>query len=203
VGLLRGKREVVVACLGMGLEMAGQGAEIILEHFRLRGFVFGGYGGALVPQLHVGEVVVAENFTTDAILNFIRLLADFQYARICSSDELVITPERRQQFAEATHCQVVDMETAAVAEKVHGREVPFLAVRSISDAFDSRPPGEALAAAFDRKTLRPRPVRLALRLAAHPYEIGRMREFVRMLPMARAGLTRFLLQLDSELPSGW
>jgi nucleoside phosphorylase len=203
VGRLGGQREVLVACVGMGLEAAGASTDLIFQYFRVKAFVFAGYGGALVPQLRHGTVVVSENFTTGAVLNFVRLLPDFQFARFCSTDEVITSPERRKEFADSTHCQVVDMETAAVAERVHSRELPFLAARAITDTFDSKVDAGVFNAAFNRQKCEPTPARLAFHLALHPWKIGPFRSFVSGLESARQNLTRFLLQLDSELPSAW
>src|SRR5262245_2256015 len=63
-------RQVVVAFLGMGLERAGEQARLLLSYFRLRGLILSGYGGGLVSQLKKGQVVIANNYTTDEVQHF-------------------------------------------------------------------------------------------------------------------------------------
>ncbi len=95
------------------------------------------------------------------------------------------------------------MESAAVAEIAVAREKPFIVVRAISDELSDVLPAKTLAAAFDPDLNRATPVKLILHLATHPWEIGPFKQFVKSLPPVRQNLTRFLLQLTKELPSGW
>ena len=196
-------RQVLVAYIGMGLGRAAASTETIFQYFRPKAFVLSGYGGALVPQLKRRQVVMSNNYTTEEVLPFVRLLSGFDFGRFCSTDEVVSTPERRAEYASATDCQIVDMETAPVAELVHGREIPFIAVRVISDEFQDALPAGALAAGYDPETDEPRPVRLAGYLLTHPGEIGTFRKFVSGLPAVRKDLTRFILELTEELPKSW
>ena len=203
LGTIRGRRQVLVTYVGMGLERAGERAARVFEHFRLRAMVLAGYGGALVPQLAHGQVVVGDNYTHEEVLKFMRLLPDYQLTRFCSTDEVVSSPQRRDEFAHATQCQVVDMETDAVAAVAAARACPFITIRVITDTFDSDVPVRALHAGFDPARDRVTPVRLMLHLALHPGETAPFRRFVQGLPPARAALTKFLLAFDEELPGSW
>ncbi|MEM1058198.1 MAG: hypothetical protein AAGK14_03040 [Verrucomicrobiota bacterium] len=201
VGLYK-DRLVLCAVLGMGMQRAAKGAELVLEYFQIKAFILAGYAGALVPQLAHGDVVVSDNFSSDNVISFVRLLPDFKFAKFCSSDELVATPQRRQEFHEATECQVVDMETGGVAETVHGRGVTFAAVRVISDTMDDVLPVGAMNAAYDAERNRPRPVNLGWYLMTHPGESGSFKAFVARLAPARESLTKFLSALTDEMPKG-
>jgi len=201
IGVYKG-RKVLVAVLGMGMERASKHAAMVLEYFPVKAFIMGGYAGALVPQLEHGDVVISDNFSADNVISFVRLLPDFKFAKFCSTDELVSTPERRREFHEATDCQVVDMETAAVAEVVHERGCIFAAVRAISDTFEDVLPVDAMNAAFDAEKNAPKPMSLAWYLLWHPKESKPFKEFVARLAPARANLTKFLGTLTDELPKG-
>ena len=198
-----GKRRVLVALVGMGEAAAAKNTETVFEHFRLKAFVLAGYGGALVPPLKVGQVVVSTNFSSEAVLGFLRMLSGFDFASFCTTDEVVGTVERRSWYAAESSAQVVDMETEAVAEIVRERQIPFMAVRAISDEYLPPLPTGALAAGFDARRGRATPLRLLGYLATRPGEIVPLQKFIAGLSVARKNLTKFLEQLNAELPASW
>ncbi len=198
-----GKRRVLIALIGMGEAAAADNAATVLAHFRIKAFVLAGYGGALVPPLKVGQVVISNNFTPEAVLGFLRLLSGFDFASFCTVDELVGTPDKREAYARATGSQVADMESGAVAGIVAEREIPFLAVRVISDDFPQILPLGALAAGFNVSRGKPTPFHLLTYLATRPGEIAPFRKFVEGLFVARQNLTTFLELLNNDLPASW
>lgn len=201
-GRLEG-RHVLIAFIGMGMQNATYHMDLIFQFFRLRAVVLAGYGGALVPQLKKGQIVLSENFTSEEVLSFLKLLPGFSIARFVTADEVVATPERKAQYVEATQSQVVDMETAAVAEQAVARQLPFIAVRVISDQAEETLPAGALAAAFDMTLNRPTPTKLVFYFLTHPGQIKPFKAFVQSLPACRHSLTQFILQLTEELPKSW
>ena len=198
-----GHRRVLIALVGMGQDRAEKNTRTIFNYFRLKAFVLAGYGGALVEPLKVGQVLISNNFSTEQVLPFLRLLSGFDFASFTTADELADTPQKREACARRTKGHVVDMETAAVAELVRERQVPFMAVRAISDDYRQVLPVKALAAGFDPAKGRATPFRLLWRLLLHPREFAPFRKFVAGLGPARRNLTSFLLQLNEELPRGW
>jgi adenosylhomocysteine nucleosidase len=202
VGNYRG-RQILVALIGMGQEQAREHTEKIFQYFRPKALILAGYGGALVAPLKVGQVVVSTNFSSEQLIPFLRLLSGFDFATFCTADEIVSTREKRDYYARTSRRQVVDMETQAVAEVVHGRDLPFLAVRAISDDYHQVLPTGALAAGFDPIEGRVTPVRLLVYLATHLQEIAPFKHFVTGLSLARRNLTNFMGQLSEELPPGW
>jgi hypothetical protein len=198
-----GKRRVLVALVGMGEERARINTESIFEFFRLKAFILAGYGGALVPPLKVGQIVVSSNYTSEAVLGFLRMLSGFDFAQFCMVDDIVGTMEERTECANETGAQVADMETAIVANVVSAYEIPFLAVRVISDEHSQFLPTGALAAGFDARRGKATPLRLLGYLASHLNEIAPFSHFVKGLSRARKNLTRFLEGLNNELPASW
>jgi adenosylhomocysteine nucleosidase len=196
-------RRILVALVGMGQDQAARNTELIFDYFRLKAFVLAGYAGALVPQMKVGQVAMATNYSTENVVQYLRLLSGFDYAIFCTADEVVGTREKREQYARTERAQVVDMETEAVAAIVHNRDISFLAVRVISDDFAQALPTGALAAGFDPIRGRATPLRLLMYLATHFREITPFRKFVSGLPVARNHLGSFMKQLAEELPSSW
>lgn len=201
-GKLR-NRSILVAQVGMGQELAQENTKAIFRYFRPRAVVLAGYGGALVPPLKIGQVIVSNNFTSEEILPFLRLLSGFDFAGFYTGDEIADTPEKRGRFARMSKNQVIEMETAAVAKVVRAREIPFLALRVISDDFQQVLPVRALDAAFDPVKEKTRPFRLLGYLLTHPRDIMPFKKFVSGLGPARRNLTSFLRLLNDELPQGW
>jgi hypothetical protein len=198
-----GRRRVLVALVGMGETAAGDNTETVFQYFRLKGFVLAGYGGALVPPLKVGQVVVSTNFSSEAVLGFLRMLSGFDFASFCTIDEVAGTVEKRTWYASKSDAQVADMETEAVANVVSARQIPFMAVRAISDEYFQVLPTGALAAGFNASKGRATPFRLLGYLATRPREVAPFRKFVQGLFVARKNLTAFLEQLNRELPASW
>jgi nucleoside phosphorylase len=203
LGNLGRRGNVLIARIGMGEAAAVDNTETIFQHFKLKAFILAGYGGALVPPLKVGQVLVSSNYSSEAVLGFLRMLSGFDFAGFCTIDEIVGTPAAREEIAHATEAQVADMETEMVASVVSSRQVPFLAVRAISDDFQHVLPVGALAAGFNASLGKATPFRLLKYLAGHPGEFGPMRKFIGDLGFARRNLTRFLQTLNNELPAGW
>ena len=203
VGNLGRRPNVLIARIGMGEAAATDSTETIFQHFKLKALILAGYGGALVPALTVGQVLVSSNLSSEAVIGFLRMLSGFDFASFGTIDEVVGTPEGRDEIARACEAQVADMETEAVANVVIPRQLPFLAVRAISDDYQHVLPVGALAAAFNAHLGKPTPLRLLSYLAAHPGQIGPMAKFIGDLSLARKNLTRFLQTLNNELPAGW
>jgi adenosylhomocysteine nucleosidase len=196
-------RRILIALIGMGEADAVENTQTIFDHFRLKAFILSGYGGALAAPLKVGQVVVANNYSNDAVLGFLRMLSGFDFANFCTANEIVGTAQQRDFYARESGAQVVDMETEAVAGVVSQSQIPFLAVRVISDDYQQVLPTGALAAGFDPHQGRATPLRLLGYLIAHPREFGPFQKFVRGLSSARRNLTSFLTQLNTELPPNW
>jgi len=196
-------RQILVALIGMGQARAGQNTETIFQYFRPKGFVLAGYGGALVPQMKVGQVALATNFSSSEVVPFLRLLSGFDFATFCTADELADTPKKRDKYSDNKKRQVIDMETATVAEIVQHRSIPFIAVRVISDEYDQVLPTAALTAGFDSSRDQPKPLHLLLHLATHPGDYAPFKKFVSGLSIARKNLTKFLEQLNDDLPANW
>ena len=99
--------------------------------------------------------------------------------------------------------KVIEMETDVVSQIVRAREIPFVAVRVISDDYAHVLPVAALAAGFEPERGKPTPFRLLARLALHWREIKPFGRFVQNLGVARRSLITFLQQLNDELPRNW
>jgi hypothetical protein len=198
-----GGRQILIVQIGMGQAQSSENTKKVFKYFRPKAFVLAGYGGALVAPLKLGQVLVSSNFSSEELLPFLRLLSGFDFANFCTADEIAGSPEKRDWYAQSMKAQVIDMETASVAAVVQTREIPFLAVRVISDEYKTVLPAGALAAGYDSIGNRATPFRLFKYLIFHPREFTPLKVFIQNLSVARGVLTTFLEQLNKELPRGW
>jgi nucleoside phosphorylase len=193
-------RQILVALIGLGRERAGEQTETIFHFFRPKIFVLAGYGGALIPALKIGHIMVSNNYSSKEAVSYLRGLSDFDFGVFYTSDVIVGTPAERDRAARTGKAQVIEMETANVADLVHDSNSIFIALRVISDDYASVLPVQALAAGFDPVRGRPTPLRLLAHLATHWSDVRPFSHFVSNLSLARRSLTSFLRQLNDDLP---
>jgi nucleoside phosphorylase len=101
-----------------------------------------GLAGALDPTLRPGDVVIDGDHDLVA-----RLMAALPYARIgaiVGSDTIVATEAGKRALASRTGAIAVDMETHVAARVAARKDLPFVAVRVISDDAGSTFPPAAL-----------------------------------------------------------
>jgi nucleoside phosphorylase len=106
-------RQVLIGISGIGLKAAAHAAERLVAA-GAKELVSMGFCGALVPELHAGDLV------TD---------------RIATVDAAVVTPEARRALTARANAVAVDMETRAVIESGTRLGVPIRILRIVSDEY--------------------------------------------------------------------
>jgi adenosylhomocysteine nucleosidase len=185
----RGRRDLAVVHTGMGLDAAARASEALLADLRPDWLLSGGFAGALDPRLRLGDVIVAENFSSPALLPRCRSERGTLVSRARPAE---LVAEKAALFRD-TGALAVDMETEAIAAACRRAGVPLLAIRAISDTAATPLPAP-LAEWFDLARQRPRPQRLLAYLGRRPSAILPFVRFVRGLPTARGALTRAMLE---------
>ncbi len=184
-GLERPGVEIHVS--GMGADAATALGERLTER-PLRAMIATGFCGGLVPHLVAGDVVVAERvvhentgdaFPADALM---LAAAEGRRGTLVSASEMARTPADRA----ALHGLAVDLESAALARAARDAEVPFIAIRAVTDRFRDRIPD--IVGMLDHVG---RPDRGALMAFAlrHPREIPRLIRLGRSARRAGHALT--------------
>jgi len=97
-----------------------------------------GFCGALDPALRIGDIVISGEVPTV-------LGASFVQGDVISVDRVAFTAREKCDLRRATGAAVVEMESAAVAQKAREWDVPFGCVRVVSDIA-----GEDLPLDFNR-----------------------------------------------------
>jgi adenosylhomocysteine nucleosidase len=133
----------VAVCGGIGADAARRAAEAAIVVYSPEVIISAGIAGALVPELHVGEtvfpawVIDAQDGSRHetAIKNAPVANTALGRAIIVSSPQIASTAQK-QQLAKSYGAQAVDMEGAAVARAAMTHNLPFVAIKTISDECD-------------------------------------------------------------------
>jgi len=200
-----GRREVVVGLIGVGpgpartatqrllAALAGQGAEVV--HL-----VVSGIAGGIAEDLAVGDTVLPERVLDLASGRSYRAAAVAGRANartIATVDELILDLDRLAAMAEEG-IDVLDMETAAVAEVAASHEIPWSAVRVISDR-----PRDGLLDDGIMTMLRPDgsvdPVAAVKHIAGHPRRLPKLVRLGRDAGSAAARAARTAVGMAAAL----
>ena len=57
-----GGQKIIIAITGVGIKRARTTTGIVIQKFKPSLIIFGGFGGALSPDLGVGDIVVSDNW---------------------------------------------------------------------------------------------------------------------------------------------
>jgi adenosylhomocysteine nucleosidase len=133
----------VAVCGGIGAEAARRAAEAAIVMYSPKVIVSAGIAGALVPELHVGETVFPARVIDaqdgsrheTAIKNAPVSNTALGRAVVVSTPQIASTAQK-QQLAKSYGAQAVDMEGAAVARAAMTHNLPFVAIKAISDEYD-------------------------------------------------------------------
>ncbi|MGH9517360.1 MAG: 5'-methylthioadenosine/S-adenosylhomocysteine nucleosidase [Terriglobales bacterium] len=130
----------VAVCGGMGGEYGRRAAEAVIRKYSPEIIISAGIAGALVPELHVGDTVFPavvidagdgsrhQSAIRDAALG----KAPLARTILISSPDVAGAAQKRQ-LAKSYGAHVVDMEGASVARAAQIHNLPFLAIKAISD----------------------------------------------------------------------
>jgi adenosylhomocysteine nucleosidase len=130
----------IAVCSGMGAECGRRGAEAIVVKYSPELVISAGVAGALVPELHVGDTVFPasvidardgsrhETSIRDAVMGNSPLART-----VLVSFPAVAGTAQKRQLAKSYGAHVVDMEGASVARAAQIHNLPFLAIKAISD----------------------------------------------------------------------
>jgi adenosylhomocysteine nucleosidase len=155
--LYRGKlknKDTLLVQTGMGKQRAENATQFILEHYPITAIISLGFAGGLNPELRIGDVVVCsmlhgqhgsgqveqklEPLAPDAHL--LSLASQKPGGRLCSGVsvlQLNSSTREMQGLRETFQADIVDMESYWIARIASERQIPFIAIRSISDNMQS------------------------------------------------------------------
>jgi adenosylhomocysteine nucleosidase len=159
-----GQVEVVVAHTGIGPKAAAVAIAPLLPIAPWSHLIAAGFAGGLDPQLRLADTLVESRPSSEP-------------HRLISRPLPVESVEEKARVFRETGAAAVDMETDTIAAACAAANIPFTAIRAISDPAETALP-VSFAAWFDLKKQRPRPLGLLAHLVRHP---GRIPPFIRFL----------------------
>ena len=196
-----GEHAVIVLHTGVGAKNCNERVEALLHKARPRLVISSGFAGAVAEDLHVGDLILAENFADRQLLaNAERILCDRKprVVKLFTSTSIVDSVTERDQIARASGSAAVDMETGAIVGVSNAHGVPLLSLRVISDTPKAPFPAPPKVL-FDMERQRPNYGRLISYLFRHPTLVASLLRFVRQIAQARSVLTGAIVALVKEI----
>src|SRR5215470_3144312 len=137
----------VAVCGGIGAESARRTAQAAIESYSPGALVSAGVAGALVPELHTGDTIfpavvidIKDGSRYQTAIGSAPLAKTALGRTTLASYPDVATTEQKHQLAKSYGAHAVDMEAAAVARAAQKYDLPFIAVKAISDELDFEMP---------------------------------------------------------------
>lgn len=123
----------VLVCGGIGAEAARRASEAAIAIFDPQSVCSAGFAGALDSNLQVGDILRPRTVVSASDGSAVTL-GHGEGILISFMD--VASPAQKSKLRESYGAQAVDMEAAAVARAAQSRNIPFTAIKAISDAAD-------------------------------------------------------------------
>jgi nucleoside phosphorylase len=140
-----GSREVLLVAGGMGARCAARAAQSVMQSWLPGAFMMAGVAGALSPDLQRGDVMTAATVLTDETEFKPQLsVAGVTVGHLLSIDRVLVTSADKamalKRFESVNGPLAVEMETAAAAAVAEHYEVPWGAIRAVSDSAEESLP---------------------------------------------------------------
>ncbi|HTW66307.1 MAG TPA: hypothetical protein VME17_16910 [Bryobacteraceae bacterium] len=133
VGWLQGARIAMVAN-GPGPKLAGAAVDIVREREQMNGLISTGFCGGLDPALEVGDIFVATEVVGCGAARVPVVSRPFKMGRLLSIDRVVCSASEKTHLRKCG-ASAVEMEAAAVASRAQEWNLPFYAVRIVTDTY--------------------------------------------------------------------
>lgn len=142
---LKGNAVLLIAN-GPGPKLAAQAVNTAREHEKVEGIISIGFCGALDPRLAPCDVFIATAVigaaTPSMPAGFGRA---YKSGKLLSINRVAYTAAEKNELREKCGADVVEMEAGAVAERAEHFNIPFYAIRVVTDTA-----GESLPLDFNR-----------------------------------------------------
>jgi nucleoside phosphorylase len=199
VRTIRGKiedRAIKVLHTGVGEKICRQRLGKFLQDQQFDCLISAGFAGALDNDLKIGDLLLAENFSTVQLSETRTSLSGLHVhiANLLTVPALIDSHEERNKLALKSGAVAADMETEFIARACAACGIPLLSLRVISDTPHNRLPAPANVL-FDIERQQTRMLKLATHLLAHPSRIPRLVHFARRIAHARKTLATALVQV--------
>ena len=194
-------RTVEVLHTGVGEKVCRQRVAKFLEDQHFDYLISAGFAGALNDDLQIGDLLLAENFSTVDLSETPALLSGspIHIANLLTVPALIHSREERNKLGLTSGAAAVDMETEFIAHACAARGIPLLSLRVISDTPHHLFPVPANVL-FDIERQQTRMLKLTTHLLANPGRVPQLVRFARRIARARRILASALLDILRALP---
>jgi adenosylhomocysteine nucleosidase len=203
VEVIRGNiddQEIEVFHTGVGEKICRERVAKVLQSQQFELLISSGFAGALDDQLEVGDLLVAENFSTidpdNRRLSFSELR--IRTGNLLTVPVLIDSSDERRRIARTSGAAAVDMETEFVARACAAHGIPLLSLRVITDT-PQKPFPAPPKILFDIECQRTHALKFATFFLANPHRAPRLVQFARRISQAREILANALVRLVREL----
>ncbi|MDT8364148.1 MAG: purine phosphorylase [Nitrosomonas sp.] len=200
--------KLVVTLCGMGAEAARHAVACLIDQHDVAALISFGVAGALDANMRPGDLVVPativaeQTYSTDAHLrtNIMHCLPGNMKVvggTLAVSRQVLTSEQEKLALATRTSACAVDMESGAIAAAAADKNIPFVAVRAITDPVQYSPPAALLGALHADGRVRPLPLlALLLRRQVQLAELLRLGSGMRA---ASATLKSAILRIEAIL----
>jgi nucleoside phosphorylase len=200
---IRGKiddQTIEVLHTGAGEKVCRQRLEKFLEDQQFECLISAGFAGALNDDLQIGNLLLAENFSTIDLTEMHSSLPDLpsHVGNLLTVPTLIESSDERTKLAHTSGAVAVDMETEFIARACVAHSIPLFSLRVISDTPRELFPAPANVL-FDIERQRTQMLKLARHLLAHPSRVPRLVRFARRIAQVRKILASALITLVNKL----
>ena len=131
LGRLHGVPVVMVAN-GPGPKLAGAAADMVREREHIDALVSTGFCGGLTPALCAGDIFAATEVAGSGPARLPATSRPFKTGQLLSIDRVISSASEKSQLGQSG-AAAVEMEAAAVALRARQWDIPFYAVRVVTD----------------------------------------------------------------------
>lgn len=133
-------KEVLLGHTGVGIGRARAGTSQVIQMHKPAMIIYAGLGGALSPDLQIGDIVLGSNIVSLKKGERRELFADVpdighphKRADLLTENRFIHEPGLKRRLFADSGAFAVDMETWGVTEAAAQSRTPVIAVRSVSD----------------------------------------------------------------------
>lgn len=193
-------RPIEVLHTGVGEKICRLRLGKFLQDLEFTCLISTGFAGALNDDLRIGDLLLAENFSTiDLGERWSSLSSSPIHIRnLLTVPALIDSSGERRKLALTSGAAAVDMETEFIARACAACGIPLLSLRVISDTPHNLFPAPANVL-FDIERQQTQMLKLATHLLAHPTRVPHLVQFARRIARARKILGDALVDVVSNL----
>src|SRR5438093_12922913 len=189
IRVIRGEidsRVIEVLHTGVGEKVCRARMAKFLQDRQFDCLISAGFAGALNNRLHVGDLLLAENFSTVQLTEALSALSTLSVHAVAllSVPSTIESCEERNKIAQTTGAAAADMETEFIARACAEHGIPLLSLRVISDT-PSEPFPAPPNVLFDIEQQQTRFLTLATFFLARPNRVPQLIQFARRIARVR------------------